>query len=75
MNFNVSKSKELLIVDSLIGELLTLPNPICDPLIYEGIILNMERRFRAREEKEVKHILKIDEEVEKTLKWVFTNID
>jgi hypothetical protein len=75
MNFNVPIEKELLIVDGLIGELLTLPNPVCDNLIYEGIIVNMERRFRVREEKEVRHILKIDEEVEKVLKWTFEHID
>lgn len=75
MNFTVPIEKELLSVDSLFGEMLSLPNPICDPLIYEGIIVNMERRFRAWEEKEVRHIMKIDEEVEKVLKFTFSHVD
>ena len=53
MNLNIPVKKELLIVDSLLGELLTLPNPKADHLAYEGIVINMERRFRPKEEKEV----------------------
>jgi len=47
LNLSIPVEKELLVVDVMVGEMMTIPASKSDPLIYEGIIVNMERRFRA----------------------------
>jgi len=34
--------KELIIVDMVVGEMLVMPQPVSDPMLYESILVNME---------------------------------
>lgn len=60
----IPQQKELLLVDIIVGELVTQPEPRQDFLLYETLITNMERRFRPKEEREVAYVIRIDEQVE-----------